>query len=456
MARKPVRTQSHARRGGLWLIKVVGPLAGITLLLVGAAAFGIFGVSQRLTTHAAQVNQNCILIMPDQPLSAQGLAKPYELAGYGDAGDCHEANPDQAAFVQGAILDPATGKIAIYNPLVVDQGTKPAIAPTVPSLPAHAIVALWIGFNGADLRLRGARHGSVSSARRGVLHLSGGGRNAARCVDGLGSSIFGQVSYCNAPQFFTEANRLIAKGTITPPALGTAQDGLPCPTVRDFAVVDQDQSDNVTTTYLAVGGRMAQNTAANRAALAAQGATVVTNGSDNRLLAVALDSALGCTPWMAPDLADNGQLVPAQPLSELQAAAYQAAPVATVPSLDPMVLVNGKPNLMKQNLYRVGVDQAPIRSATQARAEQLAYCQNLYAIGPKRIQLDQSLTVSRPSSDPQVASNLYTFLARRFNFTYSAQGLGCEQLLNRPSPITVQYDANGIAVDATITTNANP
>jgi hypothetical protein len=32
---------------------------------------------------------------------------------------------------------------------------------------------------------------------------------------------------------------------------GKARDGLPCPTVRDFAVVDQDQSDNVNTHYLA-------------------------------------------------------------------------------------------------------------------------------------------------------------------------------------------------------------
>ena len=31
-----------------------------------------------------------------------------------------------------------------------------------------------------------------------------------------------------------------------------------------------------------------------------------------------LDGALGCTPWTAPDLADNGNMVPALPLNELQ------------------------------------------------------------------------------------------------------------------------------------------
>jgi hypothetical protein len=447
VARQPMGTREHVKQGGWRLVKVIGPVVGIVVLLAGAAAFGVFGLSQRLTTHAAAATDpNCVLLLPNQPLTAQGLATPYQLAGAGGSGACNESNASQAAFVQGAILDPATGAIAIYNPLVVDKGAKPAIAPTVPKLPAHAIVALWIGFNGRSLHLRGPR--------RGHLQLTGAGRANGMCVDGLGSSNFGQVAYCNAPRFFAQANQLIARKKITPPALGTAKDGLPCPTVRDFSVVDQDQSDNVTTTYLSVGDQMAQNTAANRAALAAQGAHVITNGSDNRLLAIALDSALGCTPWMAPDLADNGQLTTAQPLAELQAAAHQAAPVATVPSADPMVLVNGHPNLLKQNLYRFGVDQVPVRSAVQARQDQLAYCKNVYNVAPQRILRDKPYTESAGSPDALAASDLYAFMARRFNFTYSAQGLGCEQLLGKPSPITVQYNASGVAVDATIDTAA--
>ena len=69
------------------------------------------------------------------------------------------------------------------------------------------------------------------------------------------------------------------------PALGTASDGLPCPSTRDFGLVDMDQSDNVTATYLILpDGSIAQNTAANQAALAAKGAKVEVNGSDNGLL----------------------------------------------------------------------------------------------------------------------------------------------------------------------------
>ncbi|HCP74948.1 MAG TPA: hypothetical protein DIU08_09920, partial [Ktedonobacter sp.] len=84
---------------------------------------------------------------------------------------------------------------------------------------------------------------------------------------------------------------------LVPPALGKAKDGLPCPTSRDFSIVDQDQSDNVTTFYLITpSGKVAQDTKANVAALGGQ---VQKNGSDERLITV-VDSALGCIPWTAP------------------------------------------------------------------------------------------------------------------------------------------------------------
>src|SRR5579859_7885781 len=78
---------------------------------------------------AAAINMNCTLIVPANPLSAQGLATPYQLVATTPAnGACNEANANQSAFVQAAILDPATGKISIYEPLVIDAGTQPAVA----------------------------------------------------------------------------------------------------------------------------------------------------------------------------------------------------------------------------------------------------------------------------------------------------------------------------------------
>jgi len=393
----------------------------------------------RIGSHAAEaaVNMDCTLIVPRNPLTAQGLATPYQLVATNpDNGPCNEANKMQAAFVQGAVIDPATGTISIYNPLVVDKGTKPAVQPVVPTLPNGGVVALWFGFNGNNLTLKG-RHGSLQDGQ---------------CVNGTNDTIFGQFAYCNAPNFFQVANQAIQAGKLVPPNLGTARDGRTCPSVRDFSVVDMDQSDNVTTTYLVTGdGQTAQVTKANIQAL--QNTVVQTNGSDNRLLDVALDGALGCMPWMAPDLADPGQRLPALPLNELQAAAHQAAPIALVPDHDPMVLNNNNVDQQKVNAYRLGVDQPVVGNANSANTT--AYCTNLRQIAPGRLLLDMNLTIGQASPDPAAANSLLTFLEQRFVATYGANGLNCVGLLGQPAPITVQVDGNGVAINGTINGVAN-
>jgi hypothetical protein len=442
--------KSRRNREARWTLPV-GALG--TLLMLAAATLAVYGAGQHGAVFAAgqpnrqkheseaklgarhgeQRANDCTLIVPAHPLSAQGLATPYQLTASSPANtNCHEADTAHAAFVQAAVFDPATSQISIYNPLVIDKGTRPAVAPVVPTLPANAVVGIWFGSNATGLRLRGAQAGTLFEGR---------------CVNGLGGSIFGQVAYCNAPAFFRAANQAIQAGKLTPPPLGTGSDGQTCPTVRDFSVVDQDQSDNVTSTYLITStGAIAQNTAANAASFS--GSTVLANGSDNRLAAVALDTALSCAPWKAPDLADPGQMVTAQPLDELQAAMYQQAPIALVPQMDPMVLVNGKPSLEKQNLYRMGVDQPRETSRTQAAADEKAYCQTLLQIAPARIQQDETFTSARPSPDPAVASNLFTFLAARFSTTFGPDGLNCTGTLNVANPVTLTQ-SNGVVVGAT-------
>lgn len=417
------------------------------LALVGIVASGCAGGDIDLDPGAVdttaniagrhfQPNPNCTLVVPDNALSAQGLATPYRIRGSNKQGGiCTESNAANAAFVQAAVLDPATGKLAIYNPLVIADGTSPAIAPVVPTLPDNAVVGIWFGFNGSTLTLTGASSTSLS---------------AANCVNALDGDAFGQVAFCNAAAFFSAAYALQQQGKLSPavPALGTALDGQACPTVRNFAAVDQDPSDNVTTTYLVTqDGKLAQNTAANAQQLA--GATVLANGSDNRLVAVALDGALGCKPYVAPDLADPGKLVTAQPLNEIFAQVNQRSPIALVPSADPMVLVNGAPSLDKQNLYRAGVGQPAEPSATQAAADQLAFCNSLLQTAPARMKLDQKYTARVGSPDPGAATNLFTFLAQRFNFTWSG-GLGCDALTGKSSPITLTLDGNGVCTGATI------
>ncbi len=415
-------------RPRLWIIV----LTGLIVPLVVAFAVGAIFILPRLQLHAADTNGDCTLIVPQHPLTAQGLAKPYQLvATNAHNGPCNEANNGQTAFVQAAIIDPVSGHISVYDPLVIDQGTQPAMAPVLPTLPNKAIVGIWFGFNGNNLTLQDSQ----------------GSLQQGHCVNGLNGSIFGQVSYCNAPAFFSVANQEIQQGKLLPPAIGQAKDGEPCPTVRDFSLVDQDQSDNVTTMYLATGsGRIAQMTTANIKTL--QGAQKLFNGSDNGLLDSFVDPALGCSPWMVQNLADQGNSATALPLDELQAAAHQASPVALVPLGDPMVLVNGKENLNKVNAYRVGVNQPLAFNFSEASTA--TYCSNLLAIAPQRLLLDAHFTKAFASPDTAVANSLFTFLAQRFVTTYSANELKCQKRIGQFDPVSVKTDPNGVAIAATI------
>ena len=202
------------------------------------------------------------------------------------------------------------------------------------------VVAIMFGFNGDNLLLTG----------------TGNSLQQGNCVNGAGQSLFTQVAYCNSPTFYRAANRAIAQGLLKIPALGTGNDGQACPTVRGFDVVDQDQSDNVVTTYLInAQGQTAQDSAANVSGL--PGVTAINNGSDNALVNKFMDPALGCTPFEFHDKTAAAGVSGSQITDELLAAADQPAPVALVPLNDPMTEVNGAQSILKTNLYRMGVDQ---------------------------------------------------------------------------------------------------
>lgn len=382
---------------------------------------------------AAAPNPDCTLIVPENPLSATGLSTPFKLVATDpNGGPCNEANTAQSAFVEAAVFDPATSQISVYHPLVIDKGTKPAVAPVVPALPANAVVGLWIGFNGANLTLASADPGNLAKAR---------------CVNGLANSIFTQVSYCNAPAFFQVADNAAINGNMKVPALATANDGQVCPTVRSFSIVDQDQSDNVNTLYLATSkGTIAQKTKANSARLA--GATTLLNPGDNSLFSYFVAPAIGCSPWRVPSLDDPGQTVPAQAVDELQAHLLQKTPVARVPGGDPMVELDGQPDLAKDNLYRQGMDQP---SASNSTFQTAPYCREMLRALPK-MALDQTLETHFASIAPAAANNTFTFVAQRW--VASWQLLNCQSLIKIAAPITLTTNANtGVVTAAKISTN---
>ncbi|HEY2400882.1 MAG TPA: hypothetical protein VGI23_11045 [Steroidobacteraceae bacterium] len=380
---------------------------------------------------AATPNPNCTLIVPANPLTAAGLATPYQLVATDPGqGPCNESNTAQSAFVQAAIFDPATSTISVYSPVVVDKGDSPLVPPVAPTLPAGAIVATWFGFNGGDLTLQGADNSVLQNSQ---------------CTNGSSNTVFGQYAYCNAPAFFSAANAAIASGKLVVPPVGTAKDGKPCPTVRDFFVVDQDQSDNLPTLYLvSPRGHISQLTKKNQANHPSS--VPLGNPSDNRLTDSFVDPALGCKPWTAPDLADPGSMVPALALNELSARMGQVAPVALVPGGDPMTLLNGNVNLNKTNLYRRGVDQ-PVADS-DGDIDTGRYCRQLLRIAPQRMLANQKALTAFASPDTGAANSLYTFLAQRFTATY--QLLNCATLVNAADPVSVTLNGQGVAVSAAI------
>jgi hypothetical protein len=386
-------------------------------------------------------NVSCDIVVPADPLTARGLATPYQLTGTDgaspDASGCTMANfASLGAFVQATIIDPRTGRLSVYDPLVITQGTQPAVAPVVPRLPRGAVVTIDFGFNGTNLSQVGA---------------TGRALRQGHCTDGLGGSIFGQVSFCNGPAFFAAAYRAERQGRLRIPGAGRSTvTGKACPTTRSFQIIDQDQSDNVTSTYLLTpNGQTAQDNQANESALG--GATKINNGSDNLLLDAFIDPALGCKPLEAPDLSQHGTPGTSQALDELQAARSQAAPVALIPENDEMVLIGNQASATKTNLYRAEVGQPAISWYNNQWSSPASYCQNMINVQGPFIAANQQLFTGQPTPVAGTGNSLFTFLANRLAMSFANLNCGDYGLTD---PVSVTVDGDGAATAATINTSA--
>jgi hypothetical protein len=430
----------------------LGLAVGVMVAAMGSPSTWLTNAAHRAHAVATPLptgpNMDCGLAVPANPLTAAGLATPWQLTGPDGTGavayHCTQSTSNVEAFVQATILDPATGRLWVYEPLVVTQGSAPAVRPVRPHLPRHAIVNVMVGYNGNNLYLVGA--GSQTLAR-------------ANCVNGLADSVFGQVSYCNSAAFYAAAYRDIARGTLRIPAGGRSPlTGQACPTTRSFDLIDQDQSDNVTTKYLLTAdGRTAQDNAANLAAL--PGALPIFNGSDNALLDNFILPALGCTPFTAPDLSNGGQPGTSQTLDELSAAVNQKAPVALVPENDPMTMTGNGMSADKTDLYRIGVGQPPVPAGqaggvliggqdVQQADTPANYCADMLNIQTAFIAANQARFASVASPVPLTGSNLFTFMAARLSASYA--NLGCAGF-NLQNTVNLTTGAQGVAVAATLT-----
>jgi hypothetical protein len=353
----------------------------------------------------------CVLQVPDNPLTPQGLMTPWVLMGT----NCNEANVGSSRFVHGVVVNNVTGQMFIYNPLIITQGSTVASKPaTVTFSPANSVVGIWLGSNVNFLTL---------SNDNGVA--------AGRCVTGPQGSPFGQFAWCNADRFWMTVNSLIQQGKITVPPLGVASDNLPCPTLRDFFVVDMDPDDGVQTLYdVTFGGQVIQKTQFNMNNFGIQ--TELANDGDNRLLTKFINPAIGCNTLMLPDAADPGMNRPSDVMNIIQAILLQGAPIALIPNNDPMVLTMGQPDLLKLNLYRLGVNQ-PQAAVFGGDNDPAAFCRNYMNIAVPRFNSLKTKLQNFMSPAPS-AANLFDFMINRASTTWGNMGINCVGFIGVDDP----------------------
>src|SRR5580693_2092467 len=431
--------------------------SGLTQIPLGAYVTPTASNTAAALTTAARAgsansNTTCDIIVPANPLSAQGLATPYVLTGPGGTtpaqSGCEMSNGAKlGAFVQATILDPATGALSVYEPLVITQGTRPdtpGLKLKAPVIPPDAVVTIGFGFNGTDLVQVGATPTTLADAH---------------CVSGLAGSAFGRTSFCNGVNFFNAVQQAERKGFLKVPSPGTSNaitasggdlgTGRSCPVISNFEVAGLDPGESVTTTYLLnpLTGQTAQDNATYQSYVA--GSTLVHGNSANVVLDQYVDPILGCTPFEVPDLSSANVPAFSEALDEIAAGAYPPKTAALVPENDEVVMGGGESDPAKTDLYRSELGQAPVSAATDKSSSPAMYCQNLVDIQTPFLAANQKLLATGQSPVTATADNLLTFLANDLSVSFTR--LGCQQF-HLANPVTLKRNGAGVAIAATFDT----
>jgi hypothetical protein len=362
---------------------------------------------------ASLARPSCGIIVPADPLSARGLSTPYQLTGPSGtsaaaAGCILSASVARAGLVRATILDPATGALAVYTPLVVTKGTRPAAAPVVPDLPPGAVVT--IDFGAAAMALTPVGATSVALAQ-------------GHCVSGpspASGPASGTVSSCNGAAFFTAALPLLRTGRLRVPSAGTSANmvatgggtgtGRDCPNVRNFEVAGPDQD-----------------------------VSVLVDGF--------LDPAFGCQPFTAPDLARGNVPATSLALDELLAARHEPKAAALVPANELARDASGRLDPARTNAYRAELGQPPISARNDRYDSPAAYCQNMVNIQSPFLAANQDVLAAAPA--PAASSTLLTYLASRLSTAFGR--LGCRQF-GLTDPVTLVRDPAGAVTSASFDT----
>lgn len=372
-------------------------------------------------------SQDCNLLIPKNALG-NGIFSPWYVStnNISDV-QCSQLDQKTSVFVEATILDTDTGNFFVYYPLVLDINTVSAAPISSMPLPVNNVIVIHFGANGNSLTL---------------IAENGDSLDNYNCVNGVKNSVFGQFAYCNAINFFSRVQYLINYNVIKQiPNIGITLKGDNCPTTRHFAVIDQDQSDNVLSDYILTGDlKVAQNNAGNRNNLNIT--KIISNGSDNRLLNVFILPALYCQSFQAPDLIENNVMRSSLALNEISANQNKCFPQALIPSINPMTLVDDNENLDKVNAYRNGVNMPLLYYLNNT--DNLDYCNNFFNIAQNFLKKYAREFEVFTSPDKDVANNLLNFLIVRFINSWGI--LKCDVLTGKKPKISVITDENGIAI----------
>ncbi|KAF9085747.1 hypothetical protein BGX27_003382, partial [Mortierella sp. AM989] len=162
------------------------------------------------------------------------------------------------------------------------------------------------------------------------------------------------------------------------------------------------------------------------------------NGFDNALVAELTDPAINCKHFKAPSLMEPGVMHGSIALNQLHAS-LQAAPIALISTIGPMVLSYDQLSIRKLNAYR---KQHLARHLSQATAK--VYYTYYDKVAPGYIKSISKQIIERPPPMSDVANNLFTFMGQRY--AASRTNLGCDKVLKKTSAITVSVDKKGVTI----------
>ena len=170
----------------------------------------------------------CGILVPEDPLSINGLKKPYILKSLtNNNNDCCVTKTYKTVFVEVVILDIISNTFYVYNPPVINNNSQIKIKTELPSLPQQYIIGIWFGSNNVTFKLLDSNNS---------LHFG-------NCADGTHQSIFGNFAYCNAKNFFITVNNLINSNNIKIPNSN-------CITSRSFEFNYQYDISGISSSYI--------------------------------------------------------------------------------------------------------------------------------------------------------------------------------------------------------------